>query len=233
MVKKAYLTNGPFANRILLIATTSVSRGRKQFSVILVPPEPRGIEELEGRKINFLKPSCYSGCRFTNIRVATHALLSMEEKAFEECSIPTRCVEDAIGLANKAVTIRHQMKLLVGELSVVDLKKELLMELGCPAVVSENLSLLAYRAVELIDIDANHNAHDIELIVVAGQGRILGLQERILRFIDQIVISPLSNFTLSTKDIVKVVGVAGSSDANRMELGTLKDLKCETDKNNE
>ena len=107
------------------------------------------------------------------------------------------------------------------------------MELGRLAVASEGLSELAYRAVELLAIDANGNAYDVESIVAAGYDWILRLQERVSRFIDQIAISPSSNFTVARKNIVKAVGIEASANANRVELRARKVLNCETDRNYE
>ena len=73
--EKAYLTNGPIADLILLLAITGVADGRKQYSIFLVPRETPGIEETEGIKIDFLKPSCHCGMKFNDVRVPAEALL--------------------------------------------------------------------------------------------------------------------------------------------------------------
>ena len=83
--KKAYLTNGPISDLILLMAITGVEEGRKQYSIFLVPRETPGIEETEGVKIDFLKPSCHCGMRFTDVRVPADALLGPEGDAFALC----------------------------------------------------------------------------------------------------------------------------------------------------
>jgi len=60
-----------------LLATTGVADGRKQYSIFLVPRAAPGIEETEGVKIDFLKPSCHCGMKFTDVRVPAEALLGL------------------------------------------------------------------------------------------------------------------------------------------------------------
>ena len=71
------------------------------------------------------------------------------------------------------------------EVSDVELDKEQLTELGRLAAAPDGLSALAYRAVELLDLDPGGNAEPVEAITAAGRDWIRGLQERVAAFIER------------------------------------------------
>lgn len=215
--EKAYLTNGPIADLILLLAITGMERDRKRYSIFLVPRDTPGIEETEGVKIDFLKPSCHCGMRFTDVRVPAGALLGPEGDAFATFSLPMRRVEDAISAANKAGAVRFQVRRLAYEARALDLDKEALAELGRFAAAPDGLAALAYRAVELLDIDADRHAEEVESITAAGRDWVRGLQDRIEAFIERVNLAPSPKLAAVTRDIVKTTGIAGSAQAIRAE----------------
>ena len=227
--EKAYLTNGPIADLILLLAITGVVDGRKQYSIFLVPRATPGIEETEGVKIDFLKPSCHCGMKFTDVRVSAEALLGLEGDAFATFSLPMRRIEDAISAANKAGAFRYQVDRLGFEVSDIELDKEQLAEFGCLAAAPDGLSALAYRAVELLDIDPEGNVEAVEAITAAGRDWIGGLQERVAAFIEQAGLTPSPRLAAITHDIVKTIGIAGGSHAIRAERRARGLMKKDTD----
>ncbi len=227
--EKAYLTNGPIADLILLLAITGVADGRKQYSIFLVPRETPGIEETEGIKIDFLKPSCHCGMKFNDVRVPAEALLGPEGDAFATFSLPMRRVEDAISAANKAGAFRYQVDRLGFEVSDVELDKEQLTELGRLAAAPDGLSALAYRAVELLDLDPGGNAEPVEAITAAGRDWIGGLQERVAAFIERAGLTPSPKLAAITRDIVKTTGIAGGAHAIRAERRARELMNKDTD----
>lgn len=227
--EKAYLTNGPIADLILLLAITGVEDGRKQYSIFLIPRETPGIEETEGVKIDFLKPSCHCGMRFTDVRIPATALLGPEGDAFATFSLPMRRVEDAISAANKAGAFRYQIDRLGTEVSGAELDKEQLAELGRLAAAPDGLSALAYRAVELLDLDPEGNAGAVEAITAAGRDWIGGLQERVSAFIERAGLTPSPQLAAITRDIVKTTGIAGGAQAIRAERRARELMNRDTD----
>ena len=215
--KKAYLTNGPISDLILLMAITGVEEGRKQYSIFLVPRETPGIEETEGVKIDFLKPSCHCGMRFTDVRVPADALLGPEGDAFATFSLPMRKVEDAISAANKAGAYCFQINQLGREVAACDLDKETLAELGSLAAARDGLSALSYRAVELLDLDPVGNAETVEATTAAARDWIKGLQQRVEAFIERTGITPSPKLAAVTRDIVKTTSIAGGAHAIHAE----------------
>lgn len=215
--EKAYLTNGPIADLILLLAITGVDEGRKRYSAFLVSRETPGIEETDGTFIDFLQPSCHCGMAFTDVRVPADALLGPEGMAFETLSLPMRRVEDAISAANKAGAFRYQIDRLTVELSGSDIDKEQLVEIGRLAAAPDGLSALAYRSAELLDLDLNGNAEAAETITAAGRDWIGGLQERVATVIERAGVLPSPKLAAITRDIAKSTSISGGAHAIRAE----------------
>ena len=215
--QKAYLTNGPIADLILLLAITGVDDGRKRYSIFLVHRETPGIEETSGVIIDFLKPSCHCGMTFTDVRVPADAMLGPEGSAFAKFSLPMRRVEDVISVANKAGAIRYQIDALGRELAGLDIDKDQLLEFGLLAVAPDGLAALAYRAAELLDLDLEGNAEAVEKITAAGRNWIGGLQERVTAVIERTGLTPSPKLAAITRDIVKTLGIAGGAHAIRAE----------------
>ena len=216
---------------ILLLAITGMADDRKQYSIFLVPRDTPGIEETEGVKIDFLKPSCHCGMRFSDVRVPAEALLGAEGDAFATFSLPMRRVEDAIGAANKAGALRYQVRRLAQEARGADSDKDALAELGRLAAAPDGLAALAYRAVELLDIDADRHAAEVESITAAGRDWVRDLQDRIEAFIERVNLTPSPKLAAVTRDIVKTTGIAGGAQAIRAERRARQLLESETENN--
>ena len=229
--EKAYLTNGPLSDLILLLATTGETAGRKRYSIFLLPRETPGIEETEGVKIDYLRPSCHCGLRLTDVRLPADAMLGPEGQAFELFSLPMRRVEDAIGAANKAGALRFQVRLLGRELAGRDLDPESLAELGLLAAAPDGLAALAYRAVELLDLDLDGNAAEVEAITGAARDWVRHLQERVEAFIERIDFSPSPALAALTRDIVKTTGIAGRVQSIRAERRARRLIETATEDN--
>lgn len=229
--EKAYLTNGPISDLILLLAITGTEGERKQYSMFLVPRDTPGIEQTEGVKIDFLKPSCHCGMAFRDVRIPASALLGPEGDAFAVFSLPMRRVEDAISAANKAGAYRFQINRLGQELAGVDMDSEMMAELGRLAAARDGLSALSYRAVELLDLDAEGNAEEVEAMTAAGRDWIKDLQQRVEAFIERSGITPSPKLDAVTRDIVKTTGIAGGAHAIRAERWARELMKTEAKEN--
>ena len=229
--EKSYLTNGPISDLILLLAITGVDDGRKQYSIFLVPRDTPGIAETKGVKIDFLKPSCHCGMAFRDVHIPADAMLGPEGDAFATFSLPMRRVEDAISSANKAGAFRYQINRLGHEAAGMDLDKEALAELGRLSAARDGLSALSYRAVELLDLDSDNNAEEVEAITAAGRDWIKDLQQRVVAFIEQAGMTPSPRLAAVTRDIVKTTGIAGGAHAIRAERRARDLMNTETEKN--
>ena len=128
-----------------------------------------------------------------------------------------RKVEDAISGANKAGAYRFQIKQLGQEAAHCNLDKEDMTELGSLAAASDGLSVLSYRAVELLDIDPIENAEALEAATAAARDWIKSLQQRVEVFIGRMGITPSPKLAALTRDINKTTSIAGGAHAIRAE----------------
>jgi acyl-CoA dehydrogenase len=227
--EKAYLTNGPIADIVLLLAITGVADGRKQFSILMVPSDSPGIEITEGVEIDYLKPSPHCGLRLTDVRVPRENLLGPEGDAFNAISLPMRRTEDIIAIANKAGALRHQVRRLAHEVGSRELDEEALAELGRLAAAPDGLSALAYRATELLDEDPDGHTPEIEAISGANRDWIKSLQDRIEAFIDRTALSPSAALRAEARDIIKTIGIAGAVQSIRARKRAEALVKSEMD----
>ena len=167
--------------------------------------------------------------KFTDVRVPAEALLGLKGDAFATFSLPMRRIEDAISAANKAGAFRYQVDRLGFEVSDVELDKEQLAEFGRLATAPDGLSALAYRAVELLDIDPEGNVEAVEAITAAGRDWIGGLQERVAAFIEQADLRPSPKLAAIMHDIVKTTGIAGGAHTIRAERRARELMNKDTD----
>ena len=213
--EKAYLTNGPIADIFLVLAVTGIAKGRKQFSVLIVPRETPGLEITEGVKIDFLRPAAHCGVRLEDARVPAANLLGPEGDAFTAISLPMRRAEDALFAASIAGSMRHQIARLARELAGGSdgrsLDDEVLVEMGRLATAPEGLSAMAHRATELLDRDPEKNADAVVNIAASARDTARALQGRIRPLVERGGLQPSPGLEAETRDIEKTLGVARSA----------------------
>jgi acyl-CoA dehydrogenase len=232
--EKAYLTNGPIADIFLVLAVTGVEKGRKKFSVLIVPRETPGLHLTEGVKIDFLQPAAHCGIRLENVRVPAANLLGPEGDAFAAISLPMRRAEDAIFAASIAGSIRHQLARLANEMAAGSdgrsLDDDLLVELGRLVTVPDGLSAMAYRAMELLDTDPVQNADRITNIAASARDGARAVQARVRSLIEASGVQPSPGLEAETRDIEKTLGIARSAhdiQARRRALALIDSTRTE------
>lgn len=213
--EKAWTTNGPVADLVLLLAITSEEGGRKRYSVFLVPMGTPGIEQTEGIKVDFLHPSPHCGLRLSDVRIPAASLLGPEGDAFEAISLPMRLTEDVIATAAKAGALRHQVERLAAEAAGRTLDDAALAALGRLAAAPAGLSALAWRAAGLLDEDPVANAEEAEAAAAAARDWMGSLQDLVRTFIEGAGLTPSPALAAETRDIVKTSGIAGAAQAIR------------------
>ncbi|OUR75387.1 hypothetical protein A9Q83_18375 [Alphaproteobacteria bacterium 46_93_T64] len=111
--EKTFLTNAPLADYFIVLAITSQTETRKEFSAILVPAESIGLERTDGIKLDFLHPCPHGGILLKDCTVPTKNLIGVEGQAFEQTSLQMRALEDAVG----ASALVGGMERLLGDLA--------------------------------------------------------------------------------------------------------------------
>ena len=109
---KAWVTNAPLADLIIVFAISATTEGRKRYSAYVVPRAAPGLELTAGRDLGALRPSRHGGLRLDGCLVPAANRLGPEGSAFEAMAIPFRDVEDAVGAAGMVGTLRHILRRL-------------------------------------------------------------------------------------------------------------------------
>ena len=209
--EKAYLTNGPIADIFLVLAITDVAAGRKRYSILIVPHDAPGMEFTDGVEIDFLRPAPHCGLRLHDVRVPAANLLGGNGDAFEGISLPMRTAEDALFAATIAGSMRHLLARLAGELDGGALDDEGLSELGRLAVAPDGLSALAFRAAELLDMDAAGNAGQVAAISASARDWARTMNDRIGALMTCGNFVPSDGLAAEYRNIDKTLGIAKSA----------------------
>lgn len=96
--EKSYLTQGPQADLIAVLAITSVENGVKRYSIFLVPKQADGLEYVPGGNVDYLKPSSHCGLKLNGVRVGPEALLGPLGAGYDLLGKPMRDHEDLVNL---------------------------------------------------------------------------------------------------------------------------------------
>jgi acyl-CoA dehydrogenase len=109
---KAWVSNAPLADLIIVFAISRMDGDRKRYSAYVVPRETKGVSLIESPDLGALRPSRHSGLRLAGCIILTANRLGPPDTAFETMAIPFRDVEDAVGASGMAGTLRHLLRRL-------------------------------------------------------------------------------------------------------------------------
>lgn len=99
--EKSYLTQGPQATVIAVLAITSEDNGVKRYSIFLVPKGTDGLEYVPGGNVDYLKPSSHCGLKLHGVRVGPEALLGPLGQGYDLLGKPMRDHEDLVNLGSR------------------------------------------------------------------------------------------------------------------------------------
>lgn len=95
--EKAWVSNGPIADAIIVIAITAETDGRKRYGAFIVPRSTPGVSMQEMPGFHALRPSRHCHLRLDGVAVPAGALLGEAGSAYERMALPFRDAEDAVG----------------------------------------------------------------------------------------------------------------------------------------
>jgi acyl-CoA dehydrogenase len=95
--EKAWTSNGPIADVLIVLAITGEEAGRKQYSMFLVPRDTPGLTLKDMPGFHALRPSRHSQVVLDRCDVPADALLGPAGRAYDHMALPFRDVEDAVG----------------------------------------------------------------------------------------------------------------------------------------
>ncbi len=99
--EKSYLTNGPLATVIAVLAITAEEDGRKRYSIFLVPKGAEGLEIVPGGNVDYMKPSAHCGLKLEGVRVGPEALIGPPHEGYDVLGKPMRDHEDLVNLGSR------------------------------------------------------------------------------------------------------------------------------------
>jgi acyl-CoA dehydrogenase len=110
--EKAWTSNGPIADVIIVLAITSEDAGRKRYSMFLVPRATPGLTLTDMAGFHALRPSRHSQVLLDGCEVPADALLGPPGRAYDHMALPFRDVEDAAGTFGTLGAFRFLLKRL-------------------------------------------------------------------------------------------------------------------------
>ena len=163
--EKAWVSNGPSADAILVFAVTSEDAGRKRYGAFLVPRDAPGLKFDDTNGFHALRPSRHCGLKLNDVQVPRTAQLGPEGSAYERMALPFRDVEDAVG----TVPLLGAFRFLLPRLGQ-DHSDEAALSLGALVALTAVFQEAAHAVVAALDADRlNHtNAALVGLRVLAA-----------------------------------------------------------------
>jgi acyl-CoA dehydrogenase len=110
--EKAWTSNGPIADVIIVLAITSEDAGRKRYSMFLVPRATPGLTLKDLAGFHALRPSRHCQVILDGCDVPADALLGPAGRAYDHMALPFRDVEDAVGTFGALGAFRFLLKRL-------------------------------------------------------------------------------------------------------------------------
>ncbi len=95
--EKAWVSNGPSADTIIVFAITAEEAGRKRYGAFLVPRDTPGLSLKDMPGFHALRPSRHCAVTLDGCAVPRAAQLGPDGSAYERMALGFRDVEDAVG----------------------------------------------------------------------------------------------------------------------------------------
>ena len=139
--EKAWVSNGPSADAIIVFAIVAEDAGRKRYGAFLVPKDTPGLAFKDMPGFHALRPSRHCGLTLAGCVVPKSAQLGPDGSAYERMALPFRDTEDAVG----TVPLLGAFRFLLPRLG-----------LGRAAADEEALSLGGIVALVALFAEASH-----------------------------------------------------------------------------
>ena len=142
--QKAWVSNGPSADAIIVFAITSEDAGRKRYSAFLVPSDTPGLLIGEMPGFHALRPSKHCLLTLDGCVVPAAAMLGEAGSAYDRMALPFRDIEDAVGTFGTLGAFRHALTQFAG-LSLMEETADLGAVVALTAVYAAGAEALVAR----------------------------------------------------------------------------------------
>jgi acyl-CoA dehydrogenase len=112
--KKAWVTNGPSAEGMIVFAITAEEAGRKRYSAFIVPRDTPGLTTADMPGFHALRPSQHCLLSLEGCLVPASAMLGLPGTAYERMALPFRDIEDAVGTYSTLGALKYAVGLFAG-----------------------------------------------------------------------------------------------------------------------
>ncbi len=112
--QKAWVTNGPSADAIIVFAITAEDAGRKRYSAFIVPRDTAGLTMADMPDFHALRPSKHCLLTLQGCLVPETAMLGDPGSAYDRMALPFRDIEDAVGTFATLGALRYAIGLFAG-----------------------------------------------------------------------------------------------------------------------
>jgi len=143
--QKAWVSNGPSADAIIVFAITAEEGGRKRYSAFIVPRDTPGLTVSEMPGFHALRPSRHCLLGLDGCLVTDGAMLGEAGSAYERMALPFRDIEDAVGTFGTLGALHHAIGLFAG------VATERIEDLGAVVALSAVFAAGAETVVEALD----------------------------------------------------------------------------------
>jgi acyl-CoA dehydrogenase len=112
--QKAWVSNGPSADAIIVFAITEEDHGRKRYSAFIVPRATKGLTAAPMPGFHALRPSQHCLLTLDSCQVPASVLLGELGSAYDRMALPFRDIEDAVGTFATLGALRHAISTFAG-----------------------------------------------------------------------------------------------------------------------
>jgi acyl-CoA dehydrogenase len=203
--QKAWVSNGPSADAIIVFAITAEAGGRKRYSAFIVPRGTEGLSTAEMPGFHALRPSQHCLLTLDGCFVPADAMVGEAGSAYERMALPFRDIEDAVGTFGMLGALRYAVGRFAG------VKLEQTEALGAVVALVAVFAAGAEAVVALLDA-GRFRTGDAQLVGL----RVLAqdIAERLRGFADQEPIAAI------LADLDATFGIArGPRLARQIHLG--------------
>jgi acyl-CoA dehydrogenase len=115
--QKAFVSNGPAADAIIVLAISGEQDGRKRFDAFLLDVRTPGLIRLPTPRVQGLAPLGHCDLRLEACRVPENRRIGPPGQGFETIAKPVRAIEDALLLGPLLGAMRHELEWAAGALA--------------------------------------------------------------------------------------------------------------------
>lgn len=155
--RKAWVSNGPSADAIIVFAITAEESGRKRYSAFIVPRDTPGLTISEMPGFHALRPSKHCLLGLEGCLVPDSAMLGEAGSAYDRMALPFRDIEDAVGTFGTLGALHHAVGLFAG------VETERTEDLGAVVALTAVFAAGAEAVVEALD-DGRFRTGDATLV---------------------------------------------------------------------